>query len=369
MRLLKNKNSDLFVANQDLYYYRAYAINSVGTTLGPVKSFRTLYDPVIIPVETPTSAPIGSVTIAARIDPNNFGNSDLYSIGLEVGVYYGTPTNYTANRVIINSNYNLFIAQQPFPNHLFVLTLNLTAGRYAYSIFAKHRGREKVTNPFNLVIGPDTTTPTILSAMTSQIETTTGGALRLQTTISNANNYRYGGLASANSNLSGFFTNTGIPLSNNNPTLVTVVTPGIGSSNNTTYYFGVYLTNDNGATYILSSAVPFLFEDIRFTGLTYNATTLTFTATVPFFNRTGRIMIQVGVAWSIGEPAVDPYLEPTSTRITYTTAGFNVVSNNVYSIPINGSGFTPGQVLLARAYVLVNGVRIFSFQKREATRT
>jgi hypothetical protein len=260
MRLLKNENSDFFVANQDLYYYRAYAINSIGTTLGPVKSFRTLYDPVIIPFETPTSAPLGSVTIAARIDPNNFGNSDLYSIGLEVGVYYGPETNYTANRVIINSNYNLFNAQEPSPQNLFVLTLSLTAGRYAYSIFAKHRGREVPTNPFNLVIGPNTTTATIISAITSQIETTTGGALRLETTISNANNYRYGGLASVNSNLSGFVTNTGIPLSNNNPTLVTVTTPGAGIPNNTTYYFGVYLTNDNGATYILSSAVPFILQ-------------------------------------------------------------------------------------------------------------
>ena len=369
MRLLKNENSNLFVANQDLYYYRAYAINSIGTTLGPVKSFRTLYDPVIIPFETPSSEPIGSVTIAARIDPNNFGNSDLYSTGLEVGVYYGPETNINANRVIINSNYNLFNAQEPFPTNLFVLTLSLTAGRYSYRIFAKHRGREVGTNPFNLVIGPNTTTPTILSAMTSPFETTSGGGLRLQTTISNASNYRYGGLASANSNLSGFLTNTGSLLSNNNPTLVTVVTPGLGISNNTTYYFGVYLTNDNGSTYILSSAVPFLFEDIRFTNLTYNATTFTFTATVPFFNRTGRIMIQVGVAWSIGEPAVDPYFEPTSTRITYTAAGTNVVSDNFYSIPINGSGFTPGQVLRARAYVLVNGVRIFSFTQRTATRT
>jgi hypothetical protein len=63
MTSLKNENSNSFVANQDFYYYRAYAINSIGTTLGPVQSLRTLYKPVIIPVTTPTTAPIGNVTI------------------------------------------------------------------------------------------------------------------------------------------------------------------------------------------------------------------------------------------------------------------------------------------------------------------
>jgi hypothetical protein len=152
----------------------------------------------------------------------------------------------------------------------------------------------------------------------------------------------------------------------------TIELQGAGDFGERRWYRGYVRNSDSSLKLYAQNTRNIQFEDIKFVSLVYNAANDWFVATIQFNATSGRTMTQIGIATKRGvnqSPAssiigfnIVNIAPNVSTTNTYT---YNIPASTLYA----GTPILSGQSISGRAFVLVEGIRQFSFNMPFATKT
>ena len=307
------------------YHFRAYAINSVGTSYGADISFSTISLPVVS-----TSGITGITSTGANIGGNV--SSDGGSVILERGVVYGTSVNPTTSNT-------KFVATGT--TGIFSGTISSLTGGTVYHV------RAYATNAAGTVYGGDSTftTPALPTVTTTAVTTITA------TSAASGGNVTSDGGSS--------ITSRGIVYSTNvNPTtadtkIIATGTTGTFTSSITglisgvTYHIRSFATNSVGTNY---------GTDISFTTLSVPVLTTTAVSAISTTGATsggnvtsdgGATITERGIVYSLN---ANPTVTDTKLIATGTTGAFtstltglnNFTTYHIRAYAINSLGTSYG---------------------------
>lgn len=225
---------------------------------------------------------------------------------------------------------------------------------------------------------PDPTPPTLgpLSSptpITSSTGSTMDGELTFTFLVTNGVGLFYGVEYSQNS------TFTPVESSSESVSLVaatpeTVTIKGYGDFGERRWYRG-YIRNADSSVKVYTTTRDIQLEDIKFVSFVYNVGIDSFVATIQFNATSGRTISQIGIATKRGvgqDPAISliGFNQTTiaSSILITNTYTFNIPASTLYPLG-SGSPILSGESISGRVWLVVEGVRQFSFHLRSATKT
>lgn len=213
------------------YHYRLKAINSLGTTFGDDKTFKTLGNIPTVTTENSNNITINSATLAGTVNPNYLSTS--------VSFEYGTSASYGQ---IVTA------AQSPISGSS---SNNVTASISSLNPGTIYHYRVIATNSLGTSVGIDKTFTTLGQVPTTSTQNANNfvfPSARLNGTV-NANylsttvTFEYGTSTSYGQSV----TATQSPVTGNSSTTVSATITGLAS--NTQYHFRIKAENSLGITY------------------------------------------------------------------------------------------------------------------------
>ena len=301
-----------------IYYIRAYATNSLGTSYGNEVSFTTSLG---IPVINTTSP--SSITSTTALSGGTITSSGSSSI-TQKGVCWSTITNpNTSNNKTIDG-----IGTGNFSSFISALSPNTTYYVKAYAV-----------NSFGTAYGNEVS---FITSATSPILTTTNATFIGQTTATIGGNISSDGGATITQRGVCWSTSTAPTTSNNktnNGTGTGSFSSNIsGLSSNTTYYVRAYATNSIGTAY--GNEVSITTSANLATLTTTSATSIAQTTATSGGNISsdgGATITQRGVCWNTST------LPTTINNITNNGTGIGSFVSNI-------TGLVPNTTYYVRAY-------------------